>query len=404
MKENYGFFKHFINDNHYVSLTKAVSSAHTTKATKKTMRVIHGERGHYSNLIIHNGICYVGFVHIKDSAGGDNEYRSDISLTHARFSLERAESPDFDFNKDVTLHSFGSVGDTFAGVKARSSTNSPCMLVIDDILYTTVVFSNEKEGQWSVFASAYDTRRGEYVDEYEMMLDYKGNLMPFNDDAINHIYEKEGFKVTRPGIMILISTGWSEYCGEYYATAKIDVDANNGIIVKTRDFRTVEFVAVVDGNENGQCEVASRVFDGKIYVACRQPWTTPYLVFNRYDIDEGVWMEPYKIEDGNSRPWIFEYNGGLYLFNTIEEVGSGRRFANISRIRTDKKAHNRKNAPVDVVATLFECGDHHSYFVYEGRLYFTATFRGKVHFGELKLKEYSPEKINDRLIELFGEE
>lgn len=403
MNEMYGIFKKFASDNHYVSLTKAVNSAHTTKATKATLKELHDKRGHYSQLVIHKGICYVAFVHISGEQPGDNEYNPDISLTHAVFPLERALADDFDYNKDVELHRFGSTGDRFAGKTAASSTNSPSLLLVDDMLYTTVVFNNEEEKQWSVFASAYDTTKKEYVDEYEMMLNYKGKIMPFNDDAINNVYACEGFKTTRPGIMILISARWSEYKGEYYTTVKIDVDANNGIIVKTKDFRTVEFVCVVEGNDNGQCEVASHIFDGKMYVACRQPWTTPYLVFGRYDLEKGVWMEPYKIEDGNSRPWIFEYRGELYLFNTIEEVGSKRRYANISKIRTDKKAHNFKNAPVDVVATLFECGDHHSYFIYGDRIYFSCTRWGKVNFGELKLKQYSTDKINDRLIELFGE-
>ena len=122
-------------------------------------------------------------------------------------------------------------------------------------------------------------------------------------------------------------------------------------------------------------------------------------------METGEWKEPYKVEDGNARPWMFEYRGELYLFNTIEEVGEGRRFSNISKIRTCKGAHNDKNVPVDVVATLFECGHHYSCFVYNDRIFFSCSYKGLgVVFGELKLKQYSPQKINDKLIELFGEE
>lgn len=404
MNETYGIFKKFSNDNHYVSFAKALNSAHTTKATKSTLKVLHDEFGHYSQLVIHNGICYVCFVHNIGGAG-DDEYQSTIGLTHAVFSLDRALSDDFDYKKDVVLHRFGSVGDSFAGHKSQSSMNCPSMLLIGDLLYTTVGFLSDIENQWSTFVSVYDTVKKEYVREYEMMLRYKDKIAPFNNDTISDICESEGYsRLTHD--MILTSNRWCEYEGEYYSTFHVGIPGgvNNGIIVKTKDFETVDFVSIIPENPEGQCETAIYIFDKKLYLASRQKWGIPYLLLSRYDLVKGEWKEPYKVEDGNSRPWMFEYREELYLFNTIEEVGSKRRFANISKIRTSRSAHNGKNAPVDVVATLFECGDHHSCFVYDDKIYFSCTLRSTVTFGELKLKQYSPEKINDRLIELFGEE
>lgn len=405
MNETYGLFKKIVNDNHYVSFAKDVSSAHTTKATKATLKRLHDEVGHYSQLVIHNGICYVCFVH-NIGGIGDNEYQPTLGLTHAIFSLDRVLSDDFDYKKDVKLHRFGSVGDSFAGHKSKSSMNCPSMLLIGDMLYTTVGFLSEVDNQWGLFASVYDTNKKEYVSEYQMKLRHKDKVGPLNINTVSDICEYEGYCRLPKNEMINTSNRWCEYEGEYYTTFHAEIPGvSNGIIIKTKDFETVDFVSIIPENSKGRAETAIYIFDKKLYLAARQPWGTPYLLLSRYDMETGEWKEPYKVEDGNARPWMFEYRGELYLFNTIEEVGEGRRFSNISKIRTCKGAHNDKNVPVDVVATLFECGHHYSCFVYNDRIFFSCSYKGLgVVFGELKLKQYSPEKINDKLIELFGEE
>ena len=82
---------------------------------------------------------------------------------------------------------------------------------------------------------------------------------------------------------------------------------NNGVIIKTRDFETVEFVSVVPENETGAAEIGTCIFEDKLYVACRQKWTTPYMLFSRYDLKTGEWKEHYCVQDANSRPWMFIY-------------------------------------------------------------------------------------------------
>ena len=101
---------------------------------------------------------------------------------------------------------------------------------------------------------------------------------------------------------------WTECKGEYYSTFVLGSPTpNNGIVVKTRDFETVEFVNVIPYNENGSAEAISHIFDGQLFVACRQQWTLPYMLLMKYDIDKGEWKKPYRIEDANSRPNMFTY-------------------------------------------------------------------------------------------------
>ena len=278
MNETYGLFKKFVNDNHYVSFAKDVSSAHTTKATKATLRRLHDEFGHYSQLVIHNGICYVCFVH-NIGGTGDNEYQPTIGLTHAIFSLDRVLSDDFDYKKDVKLHRFGSVGDSFAGHKSKSSMNCPSMLLIGDMLYTTVGFLSEVDNQWGLFASEYDTNKKEYVSEYQMKLRHKDKFGPLNIDTVSDICEYEGYCRLPKNEMINTSNRWCEYEGEYYTTFHAEIPGvSNGIIIKTKDFETVDFVSIIPENSKGRAETAIYIFDKKLYLAARQPWGTPYLL------------------------------------------------------------------------------------------------------------------------------
>lgn len=400
----YGVFKKFVADNSHDALAKMLNSAYTSAETRKTLRVLHDHIGYYSQLVIHNDRCYVTFINSIDGrSGDDSEYQSNITLTLATFELERALSEDFDYQKDVKLSRFGGIGAKVAGHTARSGLQAPSMLVLGNKLYISFSFDDAEDKKWASYAYEYDLESDTITDEYTMNISYKGEVHPLNIDTINRIYAEEGYNPVAP-CLISFTNSWSEYKGEYYNTMSVGVtDAQNGMIFKTRDFRTIEFVSMVKGNDNGQCEVISRIHNGKLYMACRQPWTTPYLVFIRYDLETGEFTTPYKIEDGNSRPGFFVYNNEIYLFNTLDEAGSGRHYANISKVRTETAAHNGRNAPVSVAASLYECGNHHCFVIYNGKIYFSMQKRERINFGELKLKEFSPTKVNQKLLELFGD-
>ena len=400
MNEMYGVFKKFANDNHHDAFAKILNSAHVTNETKKTMKRLHDEFGHYSQLAIHKGVCYAAFMHNPGGYNDDSKAQN-MGLALAIFDLEKALSDEFDYKKDVKLLRVGGIGTTFAGFKSRSGLTPQSLVLMGGLLYLVLGFESEEEEQWGLFVGVYDTAKQAFIDEYQLKLDYNGLVTPYNYTSMNNIYVKEGYAAVAPSQMHV--SHWNEYKGEYYTTIVIDANNESGIIVKTKDFKTIRFVEVVKENEKGSCEVASGVFDGKMYIACRQLWTTPYLIFTRYDLETGAWTDAYKIEDGNSRPMFFVYHDELFLFNTLEEP-FGRRYSNISKVRTIKNAHNGKNAPINTIATLFECGDHHSYFIYNDKIYFTATINGRVFFGELKLKEYSPQKVNQKLLDLFKDE
>jgi len=400
MNETYGLFKKFSSDNHYTSLTKAINSAVTTKETAATLKRISKLNGHGGYLVINDGICYSTFLHITNINGNDSEYNPYIELTMAIFSLERVSADDFDADKDVEYRVLGKMGVDHLGHRAISNFKCNSMLVSGDIIYLCYCFQTE-DGDFRMFRSIYHIADGTIDSDVEMKLSYKGKLYYLSDDTVNIIYLDNGMPRCEKSLPEMVSH-WSEYKGEYYATFVIgSPQPNNGMIVKTKDFENVEFVSLIPGNENGSAEVSSYIKDGYLYLACRQKWGTPYLLFMKYDLENQAWCDTYKIEDGNARPWFFEYKDELYLFNTIEE--RKRRYANISKILTKNASHSRLITPVDTVATIFDCGAYLCFDVYEDRIYFICTKNSATHFGELKLKQCSNDTVNNRLIELFGD-
>jgi len=399
MNEYYGLFKKFSNDNHYVSLSKALNSAQTTRGTKPTMKPLTKECAHGGFLIIHRDICYTTFIH-NYGAYNDDPFSPTLVLELGKFPLERALADDFDFEKDMEVVCFDKREDLTGhlGLTCALKCNSMC-LVGDDIYITMGAQMNGK--RYGLFSVKYDTLTGGITPAEQFTINYRGMEMPLDDETMNRIYLGEGYM--RNEETILEATAhWSEYKGEYYTTFSMGGGKHNyGMVVKTKDFKTMDFVSIVRGNDkHGSCEIGSCIHNGLLYAACRQDWGVPYLLLVRYDLEKGEWKEPYAIEDANSRPWLFMYKDELYLYNTIQETY--RLYANISKIRTEKCAHNLKNFPIDTVATIYDCGSYHSFYVYGERIFFVCSRMGLLWFGELKLAQNDPCAVNDRLIELFG--
>lgn len=398
MNQLYGVFKKFSADNHYTSLAKALNSAHTTKETLPTLKNLTGECSHGGYIVIHKGICYVSYIH-NYTERNDDPFSKGLVLELGIFSLERALSDDFDAKKDMQVVCFDRNEALVGHINATCAFISNSLQIIDDKLYITLGCQVDN-GRYPLYTIIYDTESKTFSPAKETKMIYKGTVYPMDDSTFSTIYKEHGLRESGNGHLVATAK-WSEYKGYYYSAFLVDSGkGNNGILVKTKDFEAFEFVSVVPENENGGAEIGTCIYENKFYAACRQRWATPYLLLTRYNLDTGDWTEAYAIEDANSRPWFFVYKDELYLYNTLDE--GWRRYANISKVRTDKKAHNEKNSPIDTVATVYGLGSYHSLTIYEDRIFFVCSYMGTVHFGELKLKQYSPEKVNDKLIELFG--
>ena len=403
MNDLFGFFKKNAYDNHYVSLTKALNSAHTTAETRKTIKPfteqIENGTAHAGALVIHKDICYTTYLH-NYGARDDNPYSGTLVLELAMFSLKRALADDFDFKKDVDVIVLDKDEAITGGIEATSTyvANSLCM--IGDVLHITFG-ARLKEGKYQHYHVTYDTESKVFSHAKETMLRYKDELYLMDDIHISKISTKEGYGCNANGFP-QTTNRWSEYKGYYYTTFIIDgVGVKRPMVIKTKDFDTMEFVSMIPDGEYTAAEIASCIHTDQLYIAHRQKWTMPYMIVNRYDLETGTWLESYKIESGTSRPWFFIHHDEVYLYNTIEE--QKRRYANISKVRTSREAHNHKTVPMDTVATIFDCGSYHSFYVYEDRIFFVCTMYGTMRFGELVLKEYDATKVNEKLIEIFGE-
>ena len=128
----------------------------------------------------------------------------------------------------------------------------------------------------------------------------------------------------------------------------------------------------------------------------------PYLYLGALDLKTMKWDRCFKLPDGNCRPWFFEYRGQLYLMNTVEE--RNRRYTNISRVRawdTEWSFFNEIH-PVEVLATIKECGSYFATASYGGAVYFVSTLNIE-SFGKLCLDFYNEDEVNEKLLKLFNE-
>lgn len=399
--ENYAFFKHLCTENAYTSMTKTLNSIHCTVETRKTIKVITKKdivMAHMGELVIDKGICYATFLQNPGNDGESNKSETS-KIVLSIFRVDRAMADDFDPEVDVDVYPLGGMGDTCAGHTATYTPfkeNSMCL--VGDLLHICLTFLAEDK-RAPILRKTFNIRTREWVGDAETVLRYGECEMDFTTESLRVIYDDLGVKPYESGMMELVSA-WSEYEGEYYATGITCGGGCHGFIVKTRDFTTMDFVGVVPFNDNGMAEVSSYIFKNKLYVACRQDYGIPYIYLGALDLRTMKWDVPYKIPDGNCRPWFFEYKDELYLLNTIAE--GSRRYTNISRIRTWDHVYSFYNVhhPIEVMATVKDCGRYFATASHEGEIYYVAS-EGKMCFGKLCLDFLDEDEVNQKLYALF---
>ena len=397
---DYGIFKHLASDNHYLSITKALNSARCTEQTAQSLKRITKKDicyAHMGQLVIHNGICYTTFL---QNSGNDGEEHSSVTsgVVLGIFSVDKIMSESFNVEKDIEFYPVGKKGDFCAGYKAHSIFKDNSMCLVGDKLYICFSFTTEDDKS-HIFSKAFNICTKKWELEKAVVLRFNDTIYDFSDKTLNVVYKDKGFEERAKGLIELVSA-WSKYKGEYYATG-ITIDGpNNGFVVKTKDFEVMDLVDVVPFNDMGTAEIASYIYKDKLFVACRQNYGIPYLYMGLLDLQTLEWKYHYKIPDGNSRPWFFEYNDELYLLNTIEE--HDRRYTNISRVRTiDSQFEVLKyHIPIECMATLKNCGSYHATAIYKGNVYFVCTLNTE-SFGKLSMNFYNEEDVNKKMIELF---
>lgn len=394
----YGIFKNFSSQNGYMSLSVAANSAKSTALTAPTLKKLTKNGivyGHMGQIIIKNGVCYATFL---QNSGTDGEalYSETSELVLAKFLLSDALSDSFSPDTNTQVKAIGKLGSACAGHIAKSIYKDNAMCLIGNKLYITFMFISETDSDAHLFRKVYNISSDTFEDEVACEIEYKGKTYPFINSTINMIYEENHLNQNASGIMEIVSE-WSEYNSEYYATGINGDKPNNGFIIKTADFKKYYFVDVLPFNDNGIAEIASIVHDNKLYVACRQNYGLPYLLLAFYNLQNGTWGTPYRIQDGNVRPWFYKKDGALYLINTIEEYY--RRYINISNVLTS--GYLGASAPIKTIATLYNCGNYIATSEYNDSTYYVCTYNGTIYFGTLNVIVYNESTINNKLLKLL---
>lgn len=400
MENYYGVFKHLCTENAYVSLTKTLNSAWSTEQTQKTLKRITKQNiryAHMGELVIEDGICYSTFIQNPGDDGEEHD-SSTSGVILAIFAVERAMSDDFDVDTDIAFYPIGGKGDVCAGYTATSIFKDNSMCLVGKALHICFSFTTE-DGDSHIFRKTFDITTNTWVDEAKIVLRYQEKDYDFSDASLNIIYQDKGLEPRAKSLIELVSA-WSEYNGEYYATGVTIGGPNNGFIVKTRDFCVMDLVDTVPFNDMGTAEIASYIYKDKLYVACRQDYGIPYLYLGALNLKTMAWEHHCKIADGNCRPWFFEYQGDLYLLHTVEEMH--RRYTNISRVRTWDTAYSFFNEwhPIEVMATIKDCGSYIATAPYNGDIYYVAT-KNTESFGKLCLRFFQEDEVNKKLLALF---
>ncbi|MBE6885202.1 MAG: hypothetical protein E7487_11465 [Ruminococcaceae bacterium] len=398
--ENYGFFKYLATENPYVSLAKTLNSIKTTAEIQKTLKRITKKNicyAHMGQLVIKDGVCYASFIQNPGSDGEDHDSTTS-GVVLAVFELEKIQSDSFDPEIDIAFYPVGSKGDICAGYTAASIFKDNSMCLVGDLLYICFSFITD-DNKSHIFQKTFNIKTNTWVNEALVKLRYKEKNYDFSDETINRIYRDSNVEPRAKGLIELVSA-WSKYNGEYYATGLTIEAPNHGLIVKTRDFCTMDFVDVIPFNDMGTAEIASYIYKDKLYVACRQNYGIPYLYMGSLNLKTMTWNPYHKIADGNARPWFFEYKNELYLLNTTQELH--RQYTNISRVRTWDTPYQFFNdyCPTEIVATIKGCGSYYATANYGDDIYFVSTHNTE-SFGKLCLHFYDEDEVNNKLLSLF---
>lgn len=400
INDNYGVFKDMCNDNYFKSIAKSINSIRATNEINPTMKKITKSNikfGHMGQLVIKDGICYSTFI---QNSGDDGEatYSTTSEVVLAKFELSSVLNPNFNSDNDVEIIRIGGLGDTFAEHTAKSIFKDNSMCLVNDKIYIMFTFI-DTNGVANIFRTVYDITSNTLTDNVVCDLLYKENSYSFSDETLNIIYNDNKLESNASGLIELVSQ-WNEYNGEYYATGLTIDKANYGFIVKTSDFKTFTLVDVLPFNKYGCAEIASIIHENKLYVACRQDYGIPYLIFNSYNLSTGEWGREYKIQDGNVRPWFYNDGTNLYLINTIDEYD--RLYTNISKIKTTN--YVGQSNPIEVIETIYNCGCYFAIAEYNNSVYYVCSYKGTIYFGEMKIYNYLANciDINNDLLNLLG--
>lgn len=385
-------FDQLVESRNYYALSELMKNSElsTEATTPKLKRITRPEiiYSHMGQLTIKDGICYASFLQNYGKGGeGLREGSSEVVLSV--FSLDRALADDFDPSRDTKEYRIGGMGDKFLGYKANSIFKDNSMCLEGDILHITFQFLPDTDDKAHVFKIDFDTRTHEFSGRAECNLIYKGKKMVFCMDALNEIYDAEGYARVNPkdNIIEMVSQ-WSGYDGMYYATLECaGNEGTNGMAVRTRDFVDYEFVTIPPFNKDGMAEISSIIKDGRLFVACRQDYGIPYLYLAAYNLEEGTWNIPVKVPDGNSRPWFFIRKGKLYLMNTLDE--RVRRYMNVSEVTSSAWTWKQGNSRLHVrpLCTIKDCGFYYATAEYQDQIYMVVT-KNTLSFGPLNVTSF----------------
>lgn len=345
--------------------------------------------GHEGQIQIVDGIVYSVFL--QNTVSSEDLYSSTSKIVLASFSISDYNNKLVDSN--IKHYELGKLGDIICeGYTAKSTGWDPNILVDkhdSNILHIYAMFITNETENAIEFHRTFNISESILSDWELCTLDGS----EFSYESVNKVNKDHGLLSLsdyNKGAIIEMVSGFTEYDGYFYNAVMIAAgkgrNSNNGLIVRTNDYINFNTFLTMPFNYNGASETSVKVYDNRLYVACRQYPGIPFLLISSYDFVKRKWGKVTKIRDGNVRPWIFTYKGKLYLLNTIKRIG--RAYSALSTLTL-----NNEEVIVEEICVIENVGWYFATYEFDDKLYFVCK-KDKEYFGELPINTQEAYSIN----------
>ena len=335
---------------------------------KENMKPISpfGEYGHQSMTVLKNGKGYTIFTANNVTM---KEYDCHTFTRFAVYDIDEPEKARF-----YTVAAMGENGNiTIDGVASLAS-------LVDNGENIVCHCYGFVDGVITEFRRIFDIETETFGELEVCKILHEGRTYDFTNKTI---FELFGAKYGLTDVYSEIGIGpYFRYNDEWYTWAYTGSSRFCGILFKTRDFLTFEFVMIPDESRGTKCEIIPYLYKDWMFVAFRRDYNFQRLEIVKYDMKTLLPLESIVLRDTAMRPYFYEYKGRLFLLHSpyarmntsIVELSAERRFLNSKPVASIENFHICTPCPV----------------VYNDELYLTFSSRQGSH-SQIFISHFSPE-------------
>lgn len=388
-------------------LKKIVDSNKTSLQTQATLKRISKTAyvyAHVPKMFIYNGNAYVSMLQNTNSSGESSSSQTRENVVNT-FSLARYESDDWNVDNDIVSIVVNKTGKTYKDSEGNTFTdyNAPGglgMCRVDGILHIVSEHrTNSSDKNYIQIlhqtVNLSNNSLSEYTDKCYLV--YNGISYLFDISNVKKIYSELGICEKETSVNIV--SDFVKY-GEFWYNTVIGEDGPSyGMLIRTTDFITYEYVDYLPFNKWGGDEAMLALKGHELYIACRQTYGVPFMLYAKYNLQYGYWMKYSKVPTSNSRPYMWLFGNKMY---TLYPTTDAR---DVWQLAREADTNYGDNIHFEDLATLNFRGDYPCVYV-DGNIWYYAVAinqRTQVVFGKLVYSSSNADGLVTKLITLLKE-